>query len=143
MRIICQNSGTLPHNTEPRVLQYKPAATVHVARNVVGLTPQKYRFSIPCIKLDYIAKYNHVSPSQPAAFRSIRNKMGVHSASCRHTATIVVANECEICGSLSYNHAATKAPPNLGTSRESEPCTGALRREMRSLTMYANELPSA
>jgi hypothetical protein len=44
-----------PHKTEPRVLPYKPAAIVHVARNVVGLTPQKYRFSIPCIKPQLIA----------------------------------------------------------------------------------------
>ena len=64
------------HNTEPRILPYKPAAIVHVPNNIVCLTTQKCRFSIPCIKLDYIAKYNHISPSQPAAFRSIRNKMG-------------------------------------------------------------------
>ena len=38
------------HNTEPLVLPYKLAATVHVPSNDVGLTTQKYRFSIPCIK---------------------------------------------------------------------------------------------
>jgi hypothetical protein len=38
------------HNTEPRVLPYKPAEIVHVPSNDVGLTTQKLRFPIPCIK---------------------------------------------------------------------------------------------
>jgi hypothetical protein len=56
------------HNTEPRVLPYKPAATVHVPRNVVGLTTQKYRFPIPWIKLHLIAPKNvgRTGPSAPA-----------------------------------------------------------------------------
>jgi hypothetical protein len=38
------------HNTEPRVLPYKLAATVHVPSNLASLTTQKYRFPIPWIK---------------------------------------------------------------------------------------------
>ena len=49
--------------------------TVHVAGNGVGLTWQKCGFPIPCIKLDYIAEYNPVSPSRPAALRPIGTKM--------------------------------------------------------------------
>ena len=54
---------------------YKRSVIVHVPNNVICLTTQKYRFPIPCTKLDYIAKYNPVSPSRPAAFRSIGTKM--------------------------------------------------------------------
>ena len=56
------------HNTEPRVLPYKPAAIVHVPRNVVGLTTQKLRFTIPCIKPHLIATKNvdRPGPSAPA-----------------------------------------------------------------------------
>ena len=52
------------HNTEPRVLPYKPAAIVHVPRNVVGLTTQKLRFPIPCIKPHLIAT-KKCRPSRP------------------------------------------------------------------------------
>ena len=58
------NAGNSSHNTEPRVLPYKPAAIVHVPSNDVGLTTQKLRFPIPCIKPHLIAPKN-CRPSRP------------------------------------------------------------------------------
>ena len=61
------------HNTEPRVLPYKLAATVHVPSNVVGLTTQKYRFPIPCIKPHLIA------PKKCRPHRPVRSCLAVKS----------------------------------------------------------------
>ena len=61
------------HNTEPRDLPYKLAATVHVPSNDVGLTTQKYRFPIPCIKPHLIASKNYRPP------RPVRSSPAVKS----------------------------------------------------------------